>query len=199
MLDFAAKRALDAGLDNIDFRVMNANALDLQDAFFDIVLCRWGLMFVDDLEFTLCAIRAALKPRARIALGVWATADEVPALAIAARVFHREFGLSPPSEGSGTAFALADIPALIDALQRAGFEDVVRQPVNIRYQYVSTDEYLAHRREVSSILEQALRGVADEKIVRASRVLEKELQPFRDANGGLVFDNRAYCVTATRA
>ena len=198
MLEFAAERALDAELDNIEFRVMNANALELDDGSFDIALCRWGMMFVDDLQQTLRAVHAALKPGARIALGIWATADEVPALAIAARVLHRELGLAPPSEGAGTAFALADGPALIAVLESAGFEDISREPVSIQYRYVSAEEYLAHRRAVSTSLERALEGCSEDDIVRAGGVLDKELQAFRTANGGLFFDNRAYCVAATR-
>jgi SAM-dependent methyltransferase len=198
MLEFAARRAREAGLDNLDFRVMDANALELGTACFDIALCRWGLMFVDDLESTLGAIRAALKPRARLSLGVWGSDDEVPALATAARVLHRELELPPPAEGAGTAFALADTSTLAAVLEGAGFDDVDTQPVNIRYRYASDDEYLAHRREVSSGLAQALGEFTDEQIARATRLLENELGRFRSSDGGLVFDNLAYCVTATR-
>lgn len=199
MLEFAAARALDAGLDNVEFRVMNADALDFKAAHFDAALCRWGLMFVDDLAHTLRSIHAVLKPGASLALGVWATADEVPALAIAARVLHRELGLPPPPEGAGTAFALADGDALLAALEDSGFETVIRQAVNIHYHYPSFAEYLAHRREVSSTLDKALQGCAESEIAGAARVLEDELQAFRGADGGIAFDNRAYCVNATRA
>lgn len=199
MLEFAGRRALEAGQDNVEFRIMDANALDFDDASFDAVLCRWGLMFVDDLESTLGAIHAVLKPHGRLAMGVWANADQVPALATAARVFHRELGLLPPPEGAGTAFALADGPALIAALEHSGYEAVDWQPVNIRYHYVSTDEYFEHRREVSSLFRQSLEGLSDSEFTRARHVLDNELQAVSAADGSLAFDNRAYCVTATRA
>lgn len=198
MLEFAARRARQAGLDNVEFRVMNANALDLAASSFDAALCRWGLMFVDDLEQTLRAIHAALKPGARLALGVWASADEVPALSTAARVLHRELDLPPPPQGAGTAFALADGPSLIAALQASGFERVTREAVNVHYDYDSAAEYLAHRREVSNLLRETLDGIAEERIASAMQVLEQELAGCRRDDGSLGFDNRAYCVAATR-
>jgi len=198
MLEIARRRARQGGLDNAEFRVMDANALDLPVAAFDAALCRWGLMFVDDLAHTLRAIHAALKPGARLAIGVWGTADEVPALSTAARVLHRELGLPPPPQGAGTAFALADGPALAAALQAAGFDEVTRKPLNVHYDYASTSEYLAHRREVSNLLRETLDGVAEERIARATGALDRALASSRRDDGSLGFDNRAYCVAARR-
>lgn len=198
MLEFAKRRARQAGLANVEFRVMDANALDFPASTFDAVLCRWGLMFVDDLVQTLRAIHTALKPGARLAIGVWASADEVPALSTAARVLHRELGLAPPPQGPGTAFALADAASLIDALQAAGFAQVTRTAVNVHYDYASTQEYLAHRLEVSNLLRETLDGIAEERIAGATGALEEALARWRRDDGSLGFDNRAYCVAATR-
>lgn len=198
MLDFARRRARQAGIDNIEFLPMDANALDLDAAAFDAVLCRWGLMFVDDLARTLRDLHAASRPGARLAIGVWASADEVPALTTAARVLHRELDLPPPPQGAGTAFALADGPSLVARLQAAGFEQVTRTAVNIHYDYASASEYLAHRREVSKLLRESLSGIAEAEVERATRVLERELEAYRRDDGGLGFDNRAYCVAAMR-
>jgi len=199
MLEFANRRARESGLDNVDFRVMDADALDFETATFDAVLCRWGLMFVDDLEQSLRDIRALLKPGCRLVIGVWATAARVPALSMAARVLHREFGLAPPSEGAGTAFALADGPGLINALEANGFEQVTHEAVNVHYVYASTREYLAHRLEVSNLLRETMDSIDEDELALAAGVLEAELDAFRRDDGSLGFDNRAYCVAATRA
>ncbi len=44
MLGYGRKRAEKLGLDNIEFRQMNAQALELPEASFDAVLCRWGVI-----------------------------------------------------------------------------------------------------------------------------------------------------------
>ncbi len=44
MLGYGRKRAEKLGLDNIEFRQMDAQALELPEASFDAVLCRWGVI-----------------------------------------------------------------------------------------------------------------------------------------------------------
>ena len=50
MLAIAERRARERGLTNIEFRQLDANAYDFPDATIDAVVCRWGLMFVSDLD-----------------------------------------------------------------------------------------------------------------------------------------------------
>ena len=49
MLAIDRERATDLGLTNVEFREMDAEALDLSEGAFDAVLCRWGLMFLPNL------------------------------------------------------------------------------------------------------------------------------------------------------
>jgi SAM-dependent methyltransferase len=198
MLDFAAARAARAGIRNIEFRRLDANSLDLGERRFDAVTCRWGLMFVDDLGRTLGAIRELLVPGGRLAIGVWSSADEVPSLSLAARAIHRELGLPPPAEGAGTAFALADGDALGASLRAAGFEAVERRRVAVRYRYDSVDEYLRHRREVSTALAGTLADCRDDELARAWRAATEAMAPYRDADGKVSMTNIAFCVSAMR-
>ncbi|EPC03339.1 hypothetical protein L861_17505 [Litchfieldella anticariensis FP35 = DSM 16096] len=52
MLGIAQVRAETAGLTNVEFRVMDIGTLSLPESF-DIVLCRCGLMFVDNADTQL--------------------------------------------------------------------------------------------------------------------------------------------------
>ncbi len=44
MLGYGRKRAAKLGLANIEFRRMDAQALEVPEAAFDAVLCRWGVI-----------------------------------------------------------------------------------------------------------------------------------------------------------
>src|SRR5262249_41566116 len=57
-----AERARAAGVENVTFREMGAEALDLLDASFDAVLCQLGLMLVPDPVRALREMRRVLKP-----------------------------------------------------------------------------------------------------------------------------------------
>src|SRR5258708_21603782 len=63
MLDIGRKRVLELGLDNIDFREMDAEALELPESSFDPMLCRFGLMFLPNLQTALGQMRKLLVPR----------------------------------------------------------------------------------------------------------------------------------------
>src|ERR1019366_579702 len=50
MLDLTRERAASLGLSNLKFVEADAKSLTLDERDFDAALCRWGLMFVPDLE-----------------------------------------------------------------------------------------------------------------------------------------------------
>ena len=53
MLQIARDRAADGGLTNLEFRQVDGGSLDFEQATFDAVTCRWGLMFMPDLDAAL--------------------------------------------------------------------------------------------------------------------------------------------------
>jgi len=82
MLALARKRATDLGLTNVEFREMDAEALDLPEESFDAVLCRWGLMFLPDLTEVLSSIHRLLVSSGRFAATVWGEPQAVPMLSL---------------------------------------------------------------------------------------------------------------------
>jgi ubiquinone/menaquinone biosynthesis C-methylase UbiE len=48
MVDAMRRRGADLGFDNIEYRVMDAEQMDLGDDSVDGVLCRWGYMLMAD-------------------------------------------------------------------------------------------------------------------------------------------------------
>src|SRR5919202_1509694 len=66
MLTIAKQRAAALGLqDIIEFRQDDAEMLELADSSFDVVLSRWGLMFMPNLNNTLSRIHQVLGPGGR--------------------------------------------------------------------------------------------------------------------------------------
>src|SRR5258707_8625576 len=67
MLDGARARAIELGLANVEFQVLNAEWIDLPLASVDAVLCRWGYMLMADPEAALGETRRVRRPRGRLA------------------------------------------------------------------------------------------------------------------------------------
>jgi ubiquinone/menaquinone biosynthesis C-methylase UbiE len=76
ILAFAAENAQNAGLNNVQTRVMDAENLELEDQTFDAVICRLGLMYLPDLAKALIGIYRILKPGGKLALMVFTPAEK---------------------------------------------------------------------------------------------------------------------------
>jgi SAM-dependent methyltransferase len=71
MVDAARRRADALGVDQASFARMDAEALDLADAGFDVALCGLGLMYVPDPARAVAEMRRVVRPGGRIGLAVW--------------------------------------------------------------------------------------------------------------------------------
>ena len=98
LIEQANERAAERGLD-IDYRVGDAEALDLEDASFDAVTSTCGVMFAPDHAAVAGELARAAKPGGRIGLACWTPDSGL------AKVFGimRQYQPAPP-EGVGNPF-----------------------------------------------------------------------------------------------
>ena len=197
MIAFGRERMVKLGLDNVEFRKMDAEAPDLEPGQFDVVLIRWGLMFVHDLAACLKGLHRLLKPGGRLALAVWAEPEQAPALSLATKILDRELGFPPPAPDERTAFQLQDRPALEANLAAAGFSEIIGEAVSVTYSFESPATYVAFRQEVSSI-NHKLEPYRPEKVAAAWRAVERAAAVYRTADGTLRMDNISVCLAARK-
>jgi len=197
MLDVARARAAELGLANVEFRRVDAEAIDLEAASVDAVLCRWGYMFVTDLGAALTEARRVLRVGGRMALATWGAAQANPWAAISGTELERR-GLVPPQPpGAPGMFRLAEPGELGDALGSAGFADVVVEPLDLAQTYASTREWWDVHRQLNRALADvtAALGEAEQDELYAS--LAAQLEPFAAADGTLSIPARALVAAAT--
>ncbi len=196
MLDYARKRTEKLGLANIEFRQMDAQALDLPEAAFDALLCRWGVMFLPDLDAALTGFRRCLKPGGRLVVAVWGPAERVPGVGLGSRVVHAHLGLAPPDEGAGTPFACSDVAAFERRIAAAGFEDVRGAWFNVPFTFETAEQSTQFRRERSKPLNERIAGFSAEAQEAAWAALTEATRAFATPEGTVRLDNAAYCVSA---
>lgn len=71
MIELAETRAKDLNIDNVAFRRMDAEELELEDDTFDAALCGLGLMYVPDPLRSLQEMNRVLKSGGRAIVAVW--------------------------------------------------------------------------------------------------------------------------------
>jgi SAM-dependent methyltransferase len=144
MLKIASARIASAGLTNVELVESDAESLQLDAHSFDAVLCRWGLMFMPDLDGLLHKLHRALIPGGRLATAVWSTGDRVPICGLARDAIRQITGITPPPNAPDP-LKLADTSILERALVAAGFRDVSIERLAVTFEFASADEFADFR------------------------------------------------------
>ena len=187
MLTIAKQRAAGLGLqDVIEFRQADAEMLELTESSFDVVLCRWGLMFMPNLTNTLSRIHQVLVPGGRLACAVWTEASKVPFISFPLNIVMHELNVPPPPPGTPGPFALADISILQDALSSAGFTDIKSERLNVTFEFAKVEDYINYTKAVASTIKTML---SKESVNRHSAAVNNQF---------VRIDNECICVTAKR-
>jgi ubiquinone/menaquinone biosynthesis C-methylase UbiE len=86
MIGAARRRAEEMGVENAEFRTLDAERMDLETNSVDGVLCRWAYMLMIDPAAAFAETRRVLRPGGRLAFSVWAARERNPALSLAGMV-----------------------------------------------------------------------------------------------------------------
>ena len=183
MVELARARAAELALGNVEFRVINAESIDLPVASVDAVLCRWGYMLMVDPLAALVETRRVLKAGGRVSLAVWGSPAANPWLAVSSRVIQ-EHGLAEPpaSETAPGAFALSDPERLRAMLEEAGFVDIEIDAVDLVRGAPSFGEWWETQLDMSPS-GPAVREAPSDVAGAVAAAVEAQLAPYTSGDG----------------
>jgi SAM-dependent methyltransferase len=196
MLDVARDRAQRLGVDNVEFRRLELEWIDLDTASVDAVLCRWGVMLVPDPEAALREIRRVVRPGGRVALAVWDAADANPWATIPGRALVELGHVDPPDPSAPGMFALAAPGRLQELLEAAGFTEVTVEPVTLDRSYERFDDYLEETLDLSLAFSEPWGDMDGDERGRVVARMTELVEPFRQAEGELVLPGRSLAAVA---
>jgi len=183
MVEVARKRAAELGIENVDFRVLDAQAMDLEDASCDGVLCRWGFMLMPDPAAALRECRRVLVPGGRLVFAVFTGPDENPFASIPARILVEAGHLAPPSPGwQPGILALADRSRLQALVDSAGFAATHIEGVDMTWSFVDADHYWAFLVDLTA-LGPLLRSLSDAARDAVRAAVSLRLVPYTRTDG----------------
>ncbi|MCH8817503.1 MAG: class I SAM-dependent methyltransferase, partial [Chloroflexi bacterium] len=166
MLAVAGERIKKEGLSNIELVEVDTEVLNLPENEFDGAVCRWGLMFLPDLQAGLQAIRRSLKPGAKFAAAVWGRPDQVPFMSLPMAVAQQVLDPkpAPPPADAPNLFSLGGDGTLQSALQTAGFKNVEESTLEVLFDLESPQEYCEFLGDLTPPIRAMLAGRSSDQV-----------------------------------
>jgi ubiquinone/menaquinone biosynthesis C-methylase UbiE len=203
MLTIAKQRAAELGLqDIIEFKVADAEMLELSDSSFDAVLCRWGLMFMPNLNTALVRIYQTLLPGGRFVCAVWAEASKVPFISFPLNIVMHELKVPPPPPGTPGPFALSDIHIIQNALSKARFTNIQYERLNVTFEFPRVEDYINYTKDIGSAIKIMLSKESAERQEEVWNIVTEQVRNnYAAVSNNLQhvrIDNECICVTAKK-
>ncbi len=183
ILEYAEREARSAGLANVATRVMDGEDLSVEEAFYDAVISRVGLIYFPDQQRALGGMFRALAPGGRVSAIVYSSPERNEFFSIPVSIIRRRAQLPPPAPGQPGPFSLGGEGVLAAAYERAGFRDVEVRVVPAPLRLASAAECVRFERESFGALHQMLAGLDEAGREEAWEEIEQELVRFEGADG----------------
>jgi SAM-dependent methyltransferase len=184
MLEAARRRGAELGVTNVDYRIIDAERIELDDDSVGGVLCRFGYMLMPDPAAALAETRRVLRPGGRLTLAVWGALERNPFFAIIGISLVQRGHIPPPEPPPAPGpFSLASAERLEELLRDAGFAEVRTEELHGRFVIPDVDEYLSVIADTAGPIALALRGLAKSDLAAVRTDVEDSLRRFAATDG----------------
>ena len=150
-----------SGSTNAEFRVLDADALDLPDASVDGVINRFGYILRGDPPPALSEIRRVLRPGGRLVFSVWAARERNSWMTVPVDVMVERGHLDPPGEADVRLSARRNPDSIRSLLAAAGFGEAEIEEMPVAYRFADADELWFFVSELRGPVALALAGLPE--------------------------------------
>ncbi len=170
-----------------------AEDLPFDDGCFNAVVCQYGLMFFEDRAKAIREMDRVLKPRGRLALAVWASAETSPGYAAMIGLLEDLFDRKT-ADALRAPFVLGNTGDIRAILEEAGISDAK----------IATHTGTARFSSIAAWVETDVKGwtladlIDDQQYQALQDAAQTRLSDFTDVNGAVAFDAPAHIITATK-
>ena len=206
MLLLAKERAKSLNVDSImEFREGDAETIALQSSLFDAALCRWGLMFLSNVNSGLSNIYKSLVDGGRFAAAVWSAPDRVPQLSIPMNIARRETNAPLPPPGTSGPFSLADEKLLYGSFEKAGFRNIQIEKVKVSFQFNTPEDFTKFTQDIAAPVNAMMKDQSKERSEQIWNMITQEISKLTtakndnsDREGQVIVDNEAICIVGIK-
>jgi ubiquinone/menaquinone biosynthesis C-methylase UbiE len=183
MVRTSERTARELEITNVEFRVLDAERIELEDGEVDGVLCRYGYMLMADPAQALRETRRVLREGGRLALSTWGDPARNTWITASAGVMI-ELGFMErfSSEGPGM-FTLPNAETIEPLLREAGFDEIEAEQMEVPWRFESSDELWMFASELQGPVAVAISKLEERGRSRARAAIEERVSAFATDGG----------------
>jgi SAM-dependent methyltransferase len=182
MLALAADAVKQAGLLNVETRVLDARNLDVKPESVDAAISRLALMLIPERMKALAGIRRSLKPGKKFAALVLGTATECPFIALPLGIAARHVGTPRAPFTDPGMFALGDPTDLETTYRQAGFREVTIEVLPFERRFPSLAAAVQTCRDALPEIAELMVHASETERAAAWLEIEAALRTFENAD-----------------
>ncbi len=194
MIEAARRNGERLGLSNVEYRVLDAERMDLADDSVDGVLSRWSFMLMADPAAALAETRRVLRDGGTLAFAVWQTPDRNPWAALPGMTLVQRGHMPPPEPGAPGIFAMGEAERVRELVAGAGFGEQRIEELTFEWRYAAEDLWDTLTR-LAGPLARVINGLDDEEREATRAAIEESLDQYREGDE-LVVPAACWGVTA---
>jgi ubiquinone/menaquinone biosynthesis C-methylase UbiE len=183
MVEVARRNGEAGGLANVEYRVLDAEKMDLGDGSVDGAVCRWGYMLMADPAVALRQTRRVLGERGRLAFAVWMTPERNPWAALPGMTLVQRGHLPPPEPGAPGIFAMADADRIRDLVTGAGFGQPELEEITFDFYSEDFDDLWDTLVRIAGPIARVLNALPDDEKQATRAAIMESVAPYRGDDG----------------
>jgi SAM-dependent methyltransferase len=177
MVEACERRGRELGFQNIDYRVLDAERMDLDDDSVDGVQCRWGYMLMADPAAALSETRRVLRDGGRLSFSVWGAPQDNPWASVPGRILVERGHMEPPEKGAPGIFAMGDPQRIEELVKGAGFDSLELRQVRMSWHFDDFDEFWTYLNDIVGALAAAIAELNEREKAEVRSHIETALAP----------------------
>jgi len=183
MVDAARRYGEARGLTNVEYRVLDAESMDLDDDSADGAVCRWGYMLMADPAAALKETRRVLRGEGPLAFAVWRTPERNPWAAVPGMTLVQRGHMPPPEPGAPGIFAMGEPGRIRELVTGAGFGEPELEEIAFEFRYADFDDLWDTLVRITGPLARAINALPDDERQATRAAILQNLAPYRDEDG----------------
>jgi SAM-dependent methyltransferase len=181
MVEAARRNGERQGIENAEYRVMDAERMDLDDDSVDTVVSRWSYMLMADPAAALGETRRVLAEGGTLAFCVWQTPDRNMWAAIPGMTLVQRGHMPPPEPGAPGIFAMGERDRVHELVTGAGFAEPRIEEVTFAWRY-GGDALWDTLTRLAGPLANVLNALPEDEQRETRTAIEAAMEQFREGD-----------------